>query len=166
MTHELHLGPYLGRDPDLADVVGGVLCNPMTQPRASLVALATAMDFLRDPDGYDAAGRVGRAHRRSSAATAPSRSRVLARACADGPLDRARHARRSPRLVDALEAALARARTGSTPRADARGRAPRAARDLPKTLPGRRRRPLGGRGRALGARPRRARRRPGWPPCA
>src|SRR5204862_7748070 len=54
MVNELHLGPYLGRDAALADLVGGVLCNPMTQSRASLVQLATAMDFLRDPDGYDA----------------------------------------------------------------------------------------------------------------
>jgi len=36
MVNELHLGPYLGRDPGLADLVGGVLCNPMNQERASL----------------------------------------------------------------------------------------------------------------------------------
>jgi hyaluronoglucosaminidase len=85
MVNELHLGPYLGREPGLADLVGGVLCNPMTQERASLVQLATAMDFLRDPDGYDASRSwadacedVGGQHAEPLA--------VLARACADGPL--------------------------------------------------------------------------------
>ena len=85
MTNELHLGPYLGRDPVLADLVGGVLCNPMTQPRASLVQLATAMEFLSDPDGYDAP----RAWARACADVGADRAgplAVLARACADGPL--------------------------------------------------------------------------------
>jgi hyaluronoglucosaminidase len=85
MTNELHLGPYLGRDAQLADLVGGVLCNPMIQAHASLVQLATAMEFLADPDGYDAPTAwaracvdVGRDHADALA--------VLARACADGPL--------------------------------------------------------------------------------
>ena len=74
MTNVLHLGPYRGRDPDLVDVVGGVLCNPMTQARASLVQLATAMDFLRDPDGYDADAAWARAPRRRRRRAAPRRS--------------------------------------------------------------------------------------------
>ncbi len=85
MTASLHLGPYAGRDPDLVDAVGGVLCNPMTQPRASQIALATAMDFLRDPDGYDCTASW------SSALAAVGGERVepltvLARACADSPI--------------------------------------------------------------------------------
>jgi hyaluronoglucosaminidase len=87
MEHELHLGPYRGRDPDLADVVDGVLCNPMIQPRASLVALSTAADFLRDPDAYD----EGSSWQLAIAAVGGDRSDALlamARACCDGPLAR------------------------------------------------------------------------------
>src|SRR5262249_28733737 len=79
-----HLGAYRGRDPRLADVLDGVLCNPMVQPRASLVALATAAAFLFDPDGYDerdawerAIADVGRSSARQL--------RALAFACAAGP---------------------------------------------------------------------------------
>jgi hyaluronoglucosaminidase len=85
MTASLHLGPYVGRDADLVDVVGGVLCNPMTQARASQIALGTAMDFLTDPDGYDA-------HRSWPVvigAVDPGRAEplaALARACADSPI--------------------------------------------------------------------------------
>ncbi|MCU1464625.1 MAG: hyaluronidase [Actinomycetia bacterium] len=85
MTGSLHLGPYQGRDPDLADVVGGVLCNPMTQAHASQVALGTAMDFLRDPDCYDAASSWARAIVDVGASRAESLG-VLARACSDSPI--------------------------------------------------------------------------------
>jgi hyaluronoglucosaminidase len=85
MTHELHLGPYRGRDAGLVDLVGGVLCNPMTQPRASLVQLATAMGFLSDPDGYDATAAWSRAIEDVAGERAKPLA-VLARACADGPL--------------------------------------------------------------------------------
>jgi hypothetical protein len=83
MTNSLHLGPYRGRDADLADAVGGVLCNPMTQPHASKFALATAMDFLLAPDAYDAEASWARA----IDDVAPWAA-VLARACADGPVAR------------------------------------------------------------------------------
>ena len=53
MAREMHLGAYRGRDAELSDVIDGVLCNPMVQPRASLVALATAAEYLRDPGAYD-----------------------------------------------------------------------------------------------------------------
>jgi hyaluronoglucosaminidase len=85
MTASLHLGPYEGRDADLSDVVGGVLCNPMTQARASQIALATAMDFLADPDGYDAAASWSRAISDVGGERATPLS-VLARACADSPI--------------------------------------------------------------------------------
>jgi hypothetical protein len=85
MTRELHLGAYRGRDAGLVDLVGGVLCNPMTQPRASLVQLATAMEFLSDPDEYDAAAAWSRAIDDVAGERAKPLA-VLARACADGPL--------------------------------------------------------------------------------
>jgi hypothetical protein len=57
----------------------------MTQPRASQIALATAMEFLSDPDGYDAA----RSWSGAIAAVGGVRAGplgVLARACADSPI--------------------------------------------------------------------------------
>jgi hyaluronoglucosaminidase len=105
MAHELHLGPYLGRDADLADVVAGVLCNPMTQARASLLQLATAMDFLRDPDGYDADDSWSRAGKQLGGEHAAALA-VLARACADGPLIEPGQLALTP-LVDRLDVALA-----------------------------------------------------------
>jgi hyaluronoglucosaminidase len=87
MTNCLHLGPYRGRDPDLVDVVAGVLCNPMIQAHASQVALATAMDFMRDPDDYDADASWAAAIDAVGGARAGSLG-VLARACADSPVAR------------------------------------------------------------------------------
>jgi hyaluronoglucosaminidase len=108
MVNELHLGPYLGRDPDLADLVAGVLCNPMTQERASLLQLATAMDFLRVPDGYDATSSWADACERLGGERAEALA-VLARACADGPLiEPGRLALTA--LVDRLAETLASAR--------------------------------------------------------
>ncbi len=105
MTSSLHLGPYQGRDPDLADIVGGVLCNPMTQAYASQVPLATAMEFLDAPDTYDRDASWSRALTavggdRADALTA------LARACADSPIAEPGTLRLAV-LADALAAALA-----------------------------------------------------------
>ncbi len=85
MTASLHLGPYAGRDAELADVVGGILCNPMTQARASQIALATAMDFLTNPDGYDSDSSWARAIVDVGGDRAAPLA-VLARACADSPI--------------------------------------------------------------------------------
>jgi hyaluronoglucosaminidase len=54
MRAMLHLGPYTGRDPRLADHVSGVWLNPMAQVRASAIALRTAAIYLADPRAYDA----------------------------------------------------------------------------------------------------------------
>ena len=104
MSTRLHLGPYEGREAGLAAVLAGVVLNPMTQARASLVALGTACRFLTDPDGYesddawratlDAVGNT------IGASSAPLR--VLAAACADGPF-RSPDALELARLVDALD---------------------------------------------------------------
>ncbi len=85
MEGELHLGPYRGRTPDLTDELDGVLLNPMIQPHASKVALATAAEFLAEPAAYDEMA----AWRRAIDAVAGPRAEpfgALARACADGPL--------------------------------------------------------------------------------
>jgi hyaluronoglucosaminidase len=104
MTSCLHLGPYRGRDPDLVDLVSGVLCNPMIQPRASKIALATAMDFLVDPDGYDPDSSWARAIADVGGTRAEPLA-VLARACADSPLARP-DTLDLAQQVDALEEAI------------------------------------------------------------
>jgi hyaluronoglucosaminidase len=53
MRPMLHLNPYVGRAPDLAEHVSGLLLNPMVQPRASAIAVRTAADYMRDPSRYD-----------------------------------------------------------------------------------------------------------------
>lgn len=53
MRNMLHLGPLLGRDPELATHVSGFLMNPMQNAHASAVALHTAATYLRDPVAYD-----------------------------------------------------------------------------------------------------------------
>jgi hyaluronoglucosaminidase len=128
MTASLHLGPYRGRDADLVDVVGGVLCNPMTQAHASQLALATAMDFLRDPDTYDAKESWARAL--DDLGGAPLA--VLARACADGPVAEPAALDLAQR-VDALEHALAR--PGAPGGLDELVGELRAARALPEAFP-------------------------------
>jgi hypothetical protein len=101
MATRLHLGPYEGRAADLVGVLDGVLLNPMSQSRASLVALATAAKFLADPDSYEAAA----AWHETIEAVGGERAgplRVLAEACADGPL-RAASDLDLGALVDALD---------------------------------------------------------------
>ncbi|HET9729031.1 MAG TPA: beta-N-acetylglucosaminidase domain-containing protein, partial [Acidimicrobiia bacterium] len=101
MTRSLHLGAYRGREPELAEVVRGVLCNPMTQARASMVPLATAMEFLRDPDAYDAHESWASAIADVGGHRAPALG-VLARACTDSPIA-SPDALQLAELVDALE---------------------------------------------------------------
>lgn len=53
MQHDPHLNPLTGRDPDLGYEALGLLANVAIQPEASLVAVATAIRYARDPVGYD-----------------------------------------------------------------------------------------------------------------
>jgi hypothetical protein len=80
MGDRLHLGPLWGRDPHLVDddVVIGWLSNPMVQPTASLLPLASIAAWLRREDPLDA-----------WAAEADQRGwRVFAEAC-DGAVPKA-----------------------------------------------------------------------------
>jgi hyaluronoglucosaminidase len=90
MERSLHLGPYRGREPDLTDELGGVLCNPMLQAHASQVALATAADFLCAPERYDPEASWSAALTAVGGSREPA-LRALASACADGPLLPAEH---------------------------------------------------------------------------
>ncbi|MGW5192655.1 beta-N-acetylglucosaminidase domain-containing protein [Kribbella sp. NPDC004138] len=57
----LPLAPLQGRDPGLADVLAGYGANAALQPLAGLPALCTALDWARDPHGYDADASFARA---------------------------------------------------------------------------------------------------------
>ncbi|PSR37145.1 MAG: hypothetical protein C7B44_05325 [Sulfobacillus thermosulfidooxidans] len=49
---QILLGPVMGRSPNLPNVVRGYLFNPMLQPYASEVAIATGAQYLRTPSAY------------------------------------------------------------------------------------------------------------------
>ncbi len=53
MRSMLHLGPYAGRDPALAQQLSGFLLNPMAHVRASAIVLHTAAAYLANPQGYE-----------------------------------------------------------------------------------------------------------------
>lgn len=53
MRYDMHIGPLLGRDPDLGSVCRGYVANVMNQKEASKIPLLTAAEYLRDPWGYD-----------------------------------------------------------------------------------------------------------------
>ncbi len=53
MGHELHVGPYRGRDPHLWRFSTGVIANGMERFESSKIAFATIADYLRSPEDYD-----------------------------------------------------------------------------------------------------------------
>ena len=53
MGWELHIGPYRGRDADLARPRAASLANAMELAEASKIPLATIADYLARPAGYD-----------------------------------------------------------------------------------------------------------------
>ena len=53
MSHELHIGPYRGRDRHLYRFANGVIANGMELYESSKIAFATIADYLRDPEAYD-----------------------------------------------------------------------------------------------------------------
>ena len=61
MRFELHMGPLIGRQPELAITSRGLLSNPMNQFECSLLPLFTIGKFLSNPDEYnpDEAWREG-----------------------------------------------------------------------------------------------------------
>lgn len=54
LANSLHIGPFSGRDADLAAALAGHLLNPMTQAYASAIALASAARYFDAPATYDA----------------------------------------------------------------------------------------------------------------
>ena len=53
MSHELHIGPYRGRDRHLGLFANGVIANGMELFEASKIAFSTIADYLRDPEAYE-----------------------------------------------------------------------------------------------------------------
>lgn len=54
MVPELHIGPYIGRDPEISGHSSGLILNPMNQMYASEIVMSAAADFLNSPGNYDA----------------------------------------------------------------------------------------------------------------
>jgi hyaluronoglucosaminidase len=60
--HALHLGPVIGRDPDLHEVVDGYVSNPhCEQNQANRIPLLTFLDYAYNPRAYDPARSIGQA---------------------------------------------------------------------------------------------------------
>lgn len=53
MFKEMHVGPLIGREPDLYRYAEGVVFNCMEYYESGKFALKTAFDYLSDPVGYD-----------------------------------------------------------------------------------------------------------------
>jgi hyaluronoglucosaminidase len=53
MIHELHIGPYRGRDPHLYRASIGIVANGMEYPESSKISLITVADYLWNPEAYD-----------------------------------------------------------------------------------------------------------------
>ncbi len=54
MSRELHIGPYLGRDPHLYRSSIGIVANGMELPESSKIGFLTIADYLWNPEAYDA----------------------------------------------------------------------------------------------------------------
>ena len=112
MRPMLHLEPYVGRAPQLAECVSGVLLNPMQHARASALTLRCAARYLADPAGSDAE-RAWESAAAEVGAGAPEAFTLFARAHRFSPL--------TPDDRDAeLEPDLARLRHALESGADAR----------------------------------------------
>lgn len=58
----LHLGPVMGRDPDLCEVCDGYMSNPLCpQNQANRIPLLTIADYAYNPWDYDPARSIGQA---------------------------------------------------------------------------------------------------------
>ena len=53
MRHEMHLGPLIGREPELWKYADGLIANCMEYPECSKIPLITAADYLWLGEAYD-----------------------------------------------------------------------------------------------------------------
>ena len=78
----LFLGPLVDRPGAFEDgVLAGIMANPMVQPRASRIALATVAEYAADPAGYDPRA----AHARAVAEQVPPELVPLVEVCSSWP---------------------------------------------------------------------------------
>ncbi|MEZ5190950.1 MAG: protein O-GlcNAcase [Schumannella sp.] len=97
MTGELHIGPYLGRDPGLAGIARGVIANAMPLAESSKVGLSSVAEYANDPAGFDPEAAWERALERVAGADLDA-----VRTFADAFRGSALCTDDSPRLADAL----------------------------------------------------------------
>jgi hypothetical protein len=56
----MHLGPLIGRDPDLCEVIDGYMSNPLCpQNEINRVPMLTCADYAYNPRAYDPARSIG-----------------------------------------------------------------------------------------------------------
>ena len=130
MRDRLFMGPLRGRSPELRALCSGYLANPMVQPKASMLPLASIAGWCawrRPDDGMEVGSRRARlarvrgvvrwrrpaTPRRASSSVKPTGRR--------GPLPPTRCSRGSPRRVDAKRRGSKpkRSRGSTRPRAEA-----------------------------------------------
>jgi hyaluronoglucosaminidase len=81
-ARRLFLGPLVDRPTAFEDgVLAGIMANPMIQPRASRLALATVAEYAADPASYDPAA----AHARAVADQVPPELVPLVEVCSSWP---------------------------------------------------------------------------------
>ena len=119
MQGELHLGPIRGRGPDLHEAARGIVVNPMLQPEASKIPLATFAEYLDDPDGYDPAA----AWERALVLVAGEESAPFLRLLAETSLHSCLGTPEAPALDALADAAVSSLRNGADPAADEHVRA-------------------------------------------
>ena len=74
----MHLGPIIGRDPDLGKVIDGYMVNPSgRQNRINRIPLITCMDYAYNPGAYNPNRSIGQAILQM--AQTPDEQQVLAR---------------------------------------------------------------------------------------
>lgn len=81
MKDEMHLAPLTGRDARLPERCDGFLNNPLLQPEAAFVPLATCFDYAADPAGYDPEQSWSRAVRERYGAPGLEHWRTLREFC-------------------------------------------------------------------------------------
>jgi hyaluronoglucosaminidase len=81
-AERVFLGPLVDRPSAFEDgVLAGIMANPMIQPRASRIALATVAEYAADPAAYD----PGAAHDRAVKSLVPPELVPLVEVCSSWP---------------------------------------------------------------------------------
>lgn len=108
MRPDLHISPLRGRAPDLHSAVRGFVANPMLQPAASQVPLATVAAYLSDPRGYSPWAAWEQAIAEVAGPASAPALRVFAECSLHSPLG----GPAAPRLAGLAAAALAELEAG------------------------------------------------------